>query len=134
MKNAGALGRFCFGIDLETGSAYLDSLRRRLALAAQAALPEVRAGNFDAADARVRAVDQDIQAAVMLGAMYTEALRDAVKLGERDTRRDYFEALFERALRWRQSAYPEPHTAHEAESYSSGRDADRAELEALLGG
>jgi hypothetical protein len=131
MKDAG-LGRFCFGIDLETGSPFLDSLRRRLALAAQAALPDVRAGSFDAADARVRAVDQDIQAAVMLGALYTEALRESVKLGERQSRREYFDALFKRALRWRQSAYPEPHTAQEADSYSAGRDADQAELEALL--
>jgi hypothetical protein len=132
MKDSGGLGRFCFGIDLETGSPYLDSLRRRLALAAKSALPDVRAGNFAAADAKVLAVDRDIQAAVMLGAMYTETLREAVKLGERKSRREYFDALFERALRWRQSAYPQPHTAHEADSYSSGRDADRAELEALL--
>lgn len=133
MKAVDSLGRFCFGIDLETGSPFLDSLRRRLALAARSALPDVRAGNFDAADASVLAVDRDIQAAVMLGAMYTEALRESVELGERQSRREYVEALFERALRWRQSAYPEPHTADEADSYSAGRDADRAELEALLG-
>jgi hypothetical protein len=133
MKKADELGRFCFGIDLETGSPYLDSLRRRLAIAATTALSDVRAGNFDAADARVLAVDRDIQSAVMLGAMYTQALRESVKLGERQSRREFFDALFERALRWRQSAYPEPHTAYEADSYSSGRDADRAELEALLG-
>lgn len=124
--------RFCFGIDLDTGSPFLDSLRRRLADAAQRALPDVRAGRFDSADAQVRAVDQDIQAAVMLGAMYTAALREAVGRGERESRPDYFNALFERALRWRQSAYPEPHTAYEADSYSSGRDADRAELEKLI--
>lgn len=132
MKDAGELGRFCFGIDLQTGSQYLDALRRRLALAATSALPDVRAGSFDAAEAKVLAVDRDIQSAVMLGAMYTQALRESAKLGERQSRRDFFDALFERALRWRQSAYPEPHTADEADSYSAGRDADRAELEALL--
>ena len=124
--------RFCFGIDLETGSPTLDPLRRRLAHAAKQALPDVRAGNFDAADARVLAVDRDIQSAVMLGAMYTEALREAVGLGERESRPEFFTALFTRALRWRQSAYPEPHTAFEADAYSAGRDADRAQLEALL--
>jgi hypothetical protein len=124
--------RFCFGIDLETGTPFLDSLRRRLAAAARQAWPEVRAGDFTAAESRVRSVDRDIQSAVMLGAMFTEALREALAAGERDTRPEYFTALYERALHWRQSAYPEPHTAHEADDYSAGRDADRAELEAML--
>jgi hypothetical protein len=124
--------RFCFGIDLETGSPFLDSLRRHLAQAAKQAVPDVRAGNFDAADARVLAVDRDIQSAVMLGALYTESLRDAARRGDRESSPEFFTALFERALRWRHAAYPEPHTAYEAEDYSAGRDADRAELEALL--
>jgi hypothetical protein len=125
-------GRFCFGIDLATGEPYLDSLRGRLAMAARAALPDVRAGNFDAADARVLAVDRDIQSSVMLGAMYTEALREAVALGERESRQAFVVALHERALHWRLSAYPEPHTAHEADYYSSSRDEDEAQLAALL--
>jgi hypothetical protein len=124
--------RFCFGIDLETGSPFLDSLRRRLADAAQGAMPDVRAGHFDAADAQVRAVDQDIQAAVMLGAMYTATLRDAVNAGEGESRPAYVTALHERALRWRLSAYPEPHTADEGDSYEAGRDADRAQLADIL--
>jgi hypothetical protein len=126
--------RFCFGIDLETGSPGLDALRRRLADAARLALPDVRAGRFDAADARVLAVERDIQTAVMLGAMYTEALRESVKLGERRSRPAHFAALFDKALHWRHSAYPEPHTAVEAENFSAGRDADRAQLEALIAG
>jgi hypothetical protein len=63
--------RFRFGIDLQTGEPYLDSLRRRLADAAQNALSDVRAGRFAAAEAQVLAVDREIQSAVMLGAMYT---------------------------------------------------------------
>jgi hypothetical protein len=133
MKNPEKGERFCFGIDLETGSPFLDSLRRRLARAATQALPEVRAGNFAAAEAVVLAVDRDIQAAVMLGAMYTEALRSALSAGERKARPDYVAALHERALHWRLSAYPQPHTAYEADDYSSGREADRAALAALLG-
>lgn len=123
-----------FGIDLQTGDARLDSLRRRLAAAAQDALTDVRAGNFDAADAAVRAVDREIQSAVMLGAMYTAELRAAVANGERDSRPEFVAALHERALRWRLSAYPEPHTAYEADDYSAGREADRAELSAVLAG
>ena len=132
MKNPAASERFCFGIDCETGSPYLDSVRRKLAVAARDALPDVRAGRFDAAEGRVLAVDREIQSAVMLGALYTESLRAAVSAGERESRAEYFEALFERALHWRQSAYPEPHTADEAENYSAGRASDRAQLEALL--
>jgi len=124
--------RFCFGIDLQTGDRHLDTLRRRLATAAQGALPQVRAGNFDAADAAVLAVDRDIQSTVMLGAMYTEELRAAVANGESTSRPQFVAALHERALHWRLSAYPEPHTAHEADDYEAGRDADRAELAAMV--
>lgn len=124
--------RFCFGIDLETGSPFLDSLRRRLAQAAQGALPDVRAGRFEAAESRVLAVDRDIQSAVMLGALYTEVLRDAVSAGERESRPEFVAALHQRALHWRQSAYPEPHTAIEADDYAAGREADSAQLAALL--
>ena len=131
MNQAHEPGRFCFGIDLETGEPHLDSLRRKLARAAIQALPDVHAGNFDAADALVRGVDRDIQSAVMLGAMYTDALRAAVSAGERESRPEFFAALHERALRWRRSAYPEPHTAMEADDYASGRDSDRAQLHEL---
>jgi hypothetical protein len=124
--------RYCFGIDLQTGNPQLDSLRCRLATAAVNALPDVRAGNFDAVEAAVFAVDRDIQAEVMLGAMYTAELRAAIANGERTTRQDYITALYERALHWRISAYPEPHTAYEADAFAAGRDADRAELAALL--
>jgi hypothetical protein len=125
--------RFCFGIDLETGEPWLDSLRRRLAAAATQSLADVRAGNFDSADARVLAIDRDIQSSVMLGAMYTSELQRAVNEGERESRPAHVAALHERALHWRLSAYPEPHTAHEADACSSGRDADRAHLDALVG-
>jgi hypothetical protein len=123
--------RTCFGIELHTGDDWLDALRSRLADAARRGLPDVRAGRFDAADAMVLAVDREIQAAVMLGAMYTSALRDALAAGERASRPEYIDALHERALHWRLSAYPEPHTAEEADSFSAGRDADRAQLAAL---
>ena len=126
--------RFCFGIDLETGTPHLDSLRRRLAGAARLAMVDVRAGDFPAAESRVLAVERDIQTAVMLGAMFTQALRDALRAGERESRPAHFEALFQRALRWRQSAYPEPHTAYEADDYEAGREADLAELEKILAG
>ena len=128
------LGRSCFGIDLATGEPSLDSLRRRLARAATQALPAVRSGHFDAADAQVLAVDRDIQASVMLGAMYTAELQRAVSAGERESRREFVTLLHDRALRWRLSAYPEPHTAYEADDYASGREADRAQLAALLDG
>jgi hypothetical protein len=125
-------GRSCFGIDLATGEPLLDSLRRRLAVAARQALADVRAGRFEAAERRVLAVDREIQSSVMLGAMYTAELREAIASGLRETRPEFVAALHERALHWRLSAYPEPHTAMEADDYSSGRDADRAQLDSLL--
>ncbi|MBX3143292.1 MAG: hypothetical protein KF813_06030 [Trueperaceae bacterium] len=121
-----------FGLNLHTGDPQLDSLRQRLAAAARAALPEVREGYFAAADAAVLAVDREIQSAVLLGALYTTALREAVSRGELKTRPDYVTALHAHALRWRLSAYPDPHTAFEAEEYEAGRKADRAELDSLL--
>lgn len=132
MKNTASNERFCFGIDLRTGSGSLDALRRRLATAARGALPDVRAGNFEAAEKQVLAVDRDIQSAVMLGALYTSALRESLELGERESRPEFVAALHERALHWRQSAYPEPHTTHEADDYAAGREADRELLERLL--
>jgi len=97
-------------------------------------LPDVRAGRFDAADARVLAVDREIQSSVMLGAMYTEVLRDAIAAGQRESRPEFVAALHERALYWRESAYPEPHTAFEADDYAKGRAADRALLDAVIQG
>lgn len=126
--------RSAFGINLQTGDKFLDPLRRRLAAAAYKALPEVRAGHFDAADAAVLAVDRDIQASVMLGAMYTSELRAAVDNGEKTSRPEFVTALYERALRWRLSSYPEPHTQYEADDYAAGREADRAELDAVMSG
>lgn len=128
-----APARSCFGIDLCTGDPHLDALRGRLAAAALRAEPDVRAGRFDAAEAEVLAVDRDIQSAVMLGAMYTSALRDAIGRGEGATRDAHVRALHARALHWRLSAYPEPHTAIEADDYAAGRAADRAQLAALFG-
>jgi len=132
--DAPALGRFSFDVALQTGSPALDSLRQPLALAALKALPDVRAGRFDAADAQVLAIDRDIQSAVMLGAMYSRVLRDAVAAGERESRPEFVAALHARALRWRQSAYPEPHTAYEADDYAAGRAADREHLDAVIEG
>ena len=68
----------------------------------------------------------------MLGAMYTAMLREAVQSGARESRAECVTALHERALHWRLSAYPEAHTAYEADDYAAGRAADRAELAALL--
>jgi hypothetical protein len=126
--------RQAFGIALDTGTPSLDALRRRLATAARGAWPDVRAGRFDAAEAALRAVDQDIQSAVMLGAMYTAALQEAVQAGEQASRPQYVAALHERALHWRLSAYPEPYTAYEADDYAAGRAGDRAQLDAVMAG
>ena len=73
--------------------------------------------------------------AVAIGRMYTDALRNVVNTaadnGTLDKR--LAEELFVRALTWRQSAYPEPHTECEAENYDRGRGEDMADLVKILG-
>jgi hypothetical protein len=97
------------------------------------ALPLIAAGKYDEAELAVRRADDSIQVAVAIARMYTDALADMVKDGRHKRDRPTAEALFGRALRWKQSAYPEPHTAYEADDYERGRATDRAELVAILG-
>lgn len=109
---------------------WLKALEQRRAPAMERAIKLVEEEKFDEAERAVLAVDDSIYGAVALGKMYTERLRQLVGL---KSRRGRVEEVFRRALSWRQSAYPEPHTEIEADNYASGRDEDRAELVAILG-
>lgn len=66
-----------------------------------------------------------------LARLYREHLEAVVRDGA--ATRDQRLAVFQRALRWAHSAYPEPHTEIEAEDYRTGRAADRARLVNVLG-
>lgn len=66
--------------------------------------------------------------------MFVEALREQVKRdGKRNPAKPRALELYNRAVQYRLSAYPDPHTQDEADRYSSGQDEDRAEIAAVLG-
>ena len=111
--------------------AYLERAESRRAAAEAEALALMNRGEYDQAERVVAEVDRDLQGAVMLARAGTEHLRVVVAAGEARTPRG--RAAFERALRWRESAYPDPHTEDEAERYGEGRAEDRADLIRILG-
>jgi hypothetical protein len=110
----------------------LESLERRRAPALARALSLVRDGRFDEAERTVLDVEPSIHGAVALGRLYTDELRRLAVSASRSTR-PHAEAVFRRALHWRRSAYPEPHTQVEADAYATGRAEDLAELVAIFG-
>lgn len=90
---------------------------------------------FTEAEQAVKKVDDSIYGAVALGKMYRAKLEAIVASGalhspEGKARTEKF---FERALWWMQSAYPEPHTAIEADNYERGRAEDLDCLVKILG-
>lgn len=112
---------------------WLKHTRARLAAAAQQARPLVDQQRFAEAEALLRAVDNDIYGIVALGELYTNALSDLLAAGQLDALRPHAEKLFERALHWRQSATPEPHTPEEADRNSRIQSEALTSLVALLG-
>ncbi|MCP9874704.1 hypothetical protein [Synechococcus sp. Cruz CV-v-12] len=99
--------------------------------AVQQARPRVESGEFDAAEQIVRQADDSIMGYVALGQLYTDVLRAHVVSGR--ARSEFALRLFKRALKWKQSAYPEVHTEVEAEDMAAGQIRDRAELVEVLG-
>lgn len=110
---------------------FLKSLERRRAPAMEAAGALLAQDRYDEAERAVTSVDDSIYGAVAVGRMYTERLRRLVEAGE--GRGERAKETFRRALRWRQSAYPEAHTEVEAEQYERGCAEDLAELVKILG-
>jgi hypothetical protein len=90
---------------------------------------------FTEAEQAVKKVDDSIYGAVALGKMYRAKLEAIVASGAAGTRdgKPRAERLFERALWWMQSAYPEPHTAMEGDNYERGRAEDLSCLVGILG-
>ncbi|MCX6611541.1 MAG: hypothetical protein NTW74_11900 [Acidobacteria bacterium] len=104
---------------------WLAATRKKLAAAVAEAEPLVAAGDYDAAERLVRAVNSDIYGAVALGEMFTRALSRCERRGYRA------EALYGRALRWR-SAWPGIHTAEEAAAERAHEEEVSQELKALI--
>jgi hypothetical protein len=106
--------------------------KKRDAAVAQAQ-PLLNAGQYDEAERLVQAADSSAQGAVALGRLYTAALQRLVSTGQHRRERDLAHRLFDRALRWKLAAYPDPHTSYEARSFADGQAQDRAELVDILG-
>lgn len=108
---------------------YLEVLRQRRAPAMERAARLIDEGRFDEADQAVKAADDSIYGAVALAGLYKTTLA-----GSHASRRtEWRQRVYEKAVWWAESAFPEPHTAIEAENYDRGREEARAELTGLLG-
>lgn len=100
----------------------VEQVRRRLADASGEARSLILEGRFEEAEARMRAIDADIQGAVALAAAYETVLAAAPRNA----------AILERAVRWARSAFPEAHTAMEADAYRAAADDAETRLRALF--
>lgn len=111
---------------------FLKGLEAKRATVMPRALELMLARKYAEAEKTIVGVDDSIYGAVAIGKMYTERLKVLVAGGAK--RNDpVTREIFDRALHWKQRAYPEPHTAYEADSMVSGQAEDLAELVAILG-
>ena len=88
----------------------------------------IGAGRFDDADRAAKAIPDSLQRDAALGRLYVEALKRAAEAG--DVARA--EALFAKARPLQLFAFPDPHTAVEAERFEAARAEAEAELQTLL--
>lgn len=112
---------------------YLEELAAKRVPAIAQATALIENHHYDEADRCVVAADGSIHGAVALAGLYRGLLEQLVVGNLVEQQQDYAENLFRRALRWAQSAYPEPHTQMEADEYARSRAADREKLVAILG-
>jgi hypothetical protein len=112
---------------------FLAGLARRRAPAVARAEQLLAEDRYDAAEEAIRAVDSSIYGAVATAKLYRKRLEEMVAAGVTEANKSRVEAVFRRGLRSAQGAYPEPHTAIEADNYASGQADDRAELVGILG-
>lgn len=100
----------------------VEGMRERLAEMSAETVRLILDFRFDAAEATVRQVDSDIYGANALADAYEAALQ----------RNPSDRTLLDRAIFWAHSAYPEPHTAIEAEDYRAGAAARVARLQSVF--
>lgn len=86
-------------------------------------------GRFDEAEQAVLDVDASIEGVVAVARLFEARLRELAAAGADG---EATRQVFERALRWAHSCYPDPHTGCEAENYDRGRREDLARLSAIL--
>jgi hypothetical protein len=112
---------------------YMESLEKKRAPAVTKAIELIAQERYDEAEQTIKSVDNSIYGAVATAKVYRQRLEELVTGGLSGPNKTRAEAVFWRALSWAQSAYPEPHTAIEAENYSDGRSEDYSELVKILG-
>ena len=100
----------------------VETKRQRLAEIAGEAVRLILDLRFDEAEAAVRQIDSDIHGANGLANAYEAALR----------RNPSDQAILHRAIIWARNAYPEPHTALEAETYRNAAEARVAGLMSIF--
>lgn len=113
---------------------YINDLACRRAPAVAEAEGLIASECYDEAEKAVIAADSSIYGAVEIAKMYRRRLEHLLAEGiEGRADREHAEAVFHRAARWARSAFPEPHTAAEAEQYRDAADHAVAELVRLFG-
>lgn len=88
----------------------------------------IGAGRFDEADRVANGIADSLQRDAALGRLYVKALKRSAEAGDLGKA----EALFAKVLPLRLFAFPDPHTAVEAERYEAARAEAEAELQALM--
>lgn len=112
---------------------FREGLERKRAPAVARAVQLLADDRYEEAEEEIRTVDSSIYGMVATAKMYRERLAELVADGVNSQNKARVEAVFHRALVTAQSAYPEPHTAMEADDYTAGQAEDRAQLVAILG-
>lgn len=108
--------------------------KRELDDASATARTLIKNGQFDDAELLITNLRSTVHFTVTLSRLYRERLTELSPAAQSNAAlRPAAEAVFERALKWSMMAYPDPHTAIEAENFERGRQADRAALIDLLG-
>ncbi|MES2460069.1 MAG: hypothetical protein V4671_05755 [Armatimonadota bacterium] len=112
---------------------FREGLERKRAPAVARAVQLLADDRYEEAEEEIRTVDSSIYGMVATAKMYRERLAELVADGVNSQNKARVEAVYHRALATAQSAYPEPHTAMEADDYTAGQAEDRAQLVAILG-
>ena len=113
---------------------YARKVAKLRAAALAKASPMIAADRFDEAAQTVLTADDSGQGRAALSQLFADALREQVaRDGGRKPASARSLELYRRALNYRLSTYPDPHTQEEADRYGSGMDEDRAEVAAILG-
>lgn len=117
----------------DASTIYVQGLKRKLADAANSVMPVALAGDFAQAERVIFAVDNDLYGRLAAAQLYVNAITSlgGPKAAPHDLAR--IRTLFDRAVRLRESAYPTPHTAEEAEYYDEGSKQDRGRTVDELG-